>query len=54
MSILSVLALTIASQLAIDEGHVNGPGTLLPTLLDKVSTLQAEDIRRLARIKLFS
>ncbi|KAJ7287569.1 thiamine biosynthetic bifunctional enzyme Thi4 [Mycena rebaudengoi] len=47
----AILTLTIASELAARRSDVHGIGTFLPALIDEVSKLRPEDIRRLAKVE---
>ncbi|KAJ7901793.1 Hydroxyethylthiazole kinase [Mycena olivaceomarginata] len=47
----AVLTLTVASELAAKREDVRGIGSFLPALIDELSTLRPEAIRRLAKIE---
>lgn len=47
----SVLAITIAGELASERADVKGPGTFLPALVDELATLTPEVIISRARVE---
>ena len=49
--ILSVLALTVASELAATREDVKGSGTFLPALIDELGKLTPEAIEKAANIE---
>lgn len=42
--------LTIAAEIAIEKGSVNGPGTLLPALIDEMWAFDPEEVRKRAKV----
>jgi thiamine-phosphate diphosphorylase / hydroxyethylthiazole kinase len=47
-----IAAVTIAAELAVESDEVKGPGTFMPALIDKLATLQADEVRRRIKIKI--
>ncbi|KAG6865202.1 hypothetical protein C0991_004511 [Blastosporella zonata] len=50
-AVAGILVLTIATELAVQKGNMNGPGTFLPALIDELWTLQPETVHSLARVE---
>lgn len=50
----SVLAITIASELAASREDVKGSGTFLPALIDEIYNLTPEKVIERAKVKIHS
>lgn len=50
-SLSSVLAMTIASELAAERSDVKGPGSFIPALIDELASLTPEQISNRAKIE---
>ncbi len=48
----SVLALTVAAELAVKRGDVKGPGTFLPGLIDSLWDLEPGLVQKLAMLSI--
>ncbi len=46
----SVLVLTVAAEIAVESGHVRGPGTFLGGLIDVLWNLGPEEVIKRAKI----
>ncbi|KIY65783.1 thiamine biosynthetic bifunctional enzyme Thi4 [Cylindrobasidium torrendii FP15055 ss-10] len=52
-AVTGVLALTVAAEVAARRKDVQGRGTFLPALIDKLSLLREETVRNAAKIKVY-
>jgi thiamine-phosphate diphosphorylase / hydroxyethylthiazole kinase len=52
-AVAGVLVLTIAAEVAIKRFNIHGPGSFLSGLIDSISDLTPEDVRKYARLKMY-
>lgn len=48
----SLLTMNIASELAAERPDVRGPGSFIPALIDEIANLDAETLRKRAKVRL--